>query len=404
MSPLAPTQLLPANKFYTQWNRHSAVYVAGSDGATYIGWTDETGSTGISRYHHATQAVTSYTLQAKTSGRNGHDSSVMIPLSDGRILAGWANHNAQAFWRITTTPADISSWSAPLTVSGVDPVSYFNAMYLSTPGRYYVHWRRGSGGGPGDRVCTSIQTLDNGASRTGSGDWLTQTGERPYVLSWNDGINKVHFVATNKSQNEAGPDAFFNIYHCYAIFEADGSRTFYKSDGTVIGSSVTRISDQCTLIYDGSTYPAWQWDLKVGADGRPRVLLNQQRTANNHFHMHLWWDGAAWQIEELAEACTTRLYSYEVWAAGGLCFDDQHHDRVYRSAQVGSVWEMQEWRRSGGVWSKFRDITTGSPVGQNAVYPLAPKGATDHLACVWLRGSIAVFSEFEFTVWGVGRA
>jgi hypothetical protein len=256
--PLPLTQIVAAPQFWTQFSRPQAVRAGGF---VYVGHTNMEGDSIISQYSEATGETVSFTLN-EGSGPNGHDSAVIGIRPDGRIIAVWSIQNSAARRRISTNPHDITAFGSTLTLSGIAPVSYSSLIYLSVPDRWYVHSREGNGGGPGNRPCVAWSSDDNMDTRNTGEYWITQANERPYVVSCNNGTDRIDFFCTNKHQTDTGVDSFFNLYHCYAVFQSDGSKTFYESDGTSIGSSVTQLSDQGTLIYAGSSQgPAWNWDI-----------------------------------------------------------------------------------------------------------------------------------------------
>ncbi len=400
-SALPATLTVASPQFWAQCSRPQVVR---SGDLVFFGHTNMSGDSLISSYNITTGATSSFTL-ATGSGPNGHDSSVIGIRPDGRIIAAWSTHNNQSLRRISTNPLDISSFGSALVLSGVTPVSYCNLIYLSTPNRWYVHARQGNGGGPGDRVCIAWASTDNMDSVAVGESWLVQAGERPYVISCNNGTNRVDFFVTNRHQTDSGPDSFFNLYHCYAIFAADGSKVFYASDGTSIGSSVTRISTQCTLIHTGATNgPAWNWDIAYGSDGHPRVLYVRQVADDDHRHMFARWTGSAWTATEIG-ASGQRLYSTEIWSDGALSFDGLGVDCIVRGVWVGSAVEGQDWRTSnnGATWTKFSDLTSGSSAGQKFVTPLKVTNADTRVSRAWKRGTISDWTNFALSIYLMGK-
>lgn len=399
--PLPFTEVVAAPQFWTQFSRPQVVRDGGS---VYLGTTDMDGDSVIHRYDEAAGTTQSFTLSTGT-GPNGHDSAVIGVRADGRLIAVWAVQNADCFRRISTNPGDVTAWGPPLELSGSTDVSYCNLFKLSTPGLWYVHSRQGTGGGGGDRVCVAWASSNDGDTFGTGQVWLTQAGERPYVISCNNGVNRVDFFCTNKHQTDVGPDSFFNLYHCYALFAADGAKQFFTSAGSLIGSSVTRVSDQCTLVHDGAAGgPAWNWDIKYGSDGHPRVLYVRQQASDDHRHMYARWTGSAWSATEIG-AAGQRLYSSEIWSDAALCFDATSTEIVIRGVWVGSAVEGQDWRSAdnGATWSKYADITTGSAAGVKFYSPVTVKGGDTIISRAAKRGPITNWSAFSSAVYIMGK-
>jgi hypothetical protein len=405
VDPLAAQQILAAPHFWTQFSRPQVVQFGD---AIYLSTTNMVDDTIVAKVDLNTQSVTTFTLAAGSGSANGHNSGTIARRSDGRLLAVWSVHNTGVYRRISTNADDISAWGSTVKLPAVASTSYANPIYLSTPNRWYVHTRYGSGGGPGDRPCEAWTSTDSGDSwGTATTRWLTEPGERPYVLSCNNGTNRVDFIVTQKHPTDTnGPQNGFSnkIYHCYMIVAGDGSRTFYRSDGASIGGSVTEISSQCTVVYDGASGNALPWDICYGADGHPRLLWVRLAGDDDHRHHFSRWTGSAWSSTEIG-AAGARLYSGEVWSDGALCFDLQDPDTVYRSVQVGSAWELQQWETtdSGATWAKTFDISTGSGTGVKAVTPRGVVGGDGRVGVVWKKGTISNWDNFSLAVWLAGR-
>lgn len=389
-----------ADYFAAQWNTPGAVV---RNGALYVCWTDAANATGITKHVHG-GATTSFTLSAGSGTTNGHNSGVVGFLPDGRLLALWAKHNDQMYYRISTNPEDISAWGAVQTLSTTLPVSYSNLHYLSITGKYYTHYRTGNGGGPGDRPCRARSTA-NGTTWDAERVWINEPDERPYVMSWGNGVDRIDFVATSKHQADSGPAAF-GIYHCYMIVDEVGVERFYKSDGTYISTGNVRPTTQMTLIYDASSVPGWPWAITGLQEGFPRVLWAKHVGDYENYHMCSRWNGATWVASQIGEP-QSRLYYAEAWSDGGLCFDAQNQDVIYRSVQGPllsggaewdvSAWEMQVWRTDDDArtWTKIEDITSGGAAAFKNCRPISPRNHDGRDAVIWSAGTISNWDNFD---------
>jgi hypothetical protein len=237
---------------------------------------------------------------------------------------------------------------------------------------------------------------DEGDTWGAVSDWVTKTGSRPYTKSCHNGINRIDFIISTSHPNEGAS----SLYHCYLLVTAGGVETFYKSDGTVIGSSVEPESG--TLVYDGSTLDGWQWDITYGSDGKPRVLFSKYVSTTDHRYMFSRWTGSAWTTPVEIVAGGSYLYAVEAYYSGGMCFDGADPDRVYASVQVSGQWEIQEYRTTddGATWSKVRDITQGSSVKN--CRPWSPRGHDGKLKVLWWRGTYTTFTNYSTAIWGAG--
>lgn len=364
------------------------------NGATYIGWVNSAGTCGISKLVHSTGVVTSFALSATGLEIDDHNNTAVHFLPDGRIMALYCKHNDTSGmrYRISTYPEDISAWSAEVLLGALTkPVSYSNPHYLSATEKTYLHYRSGLGGSSTNPM--NVRAFD-GASWDAERTWITQNDERPYIKSVSNGVDRIDFLLTNCHPNEGQA----KVYHCY--MQLDGSvEKLYKSDGTLIGTGPVTPAD-CTLIYDGSTVDAWIWDIAYGHDGHPRVLFSRFPSTTDHRYMFTRWTGATWTAPVEIAAGGTYLYAAEPYYSGGLCFDAQNADVVYLSMQVGSYWEVQEWRTpdSGLTWAKARDITTASTVRN--CRPYSPRNHDGRCAVLFWRGTYTNYTTYSTAIKG----
>jgi hypothetical protein len=105
---------------------------------------------------------------------------------------------------------------------------------------------------------------------------------------------------------------------------------------------------------DGGDVKRWVSDVEVGADGHPRILWmkypNNNGTAIEYWHSR--WTGSAWTAHKIADD-GGGLYAGEQYYHGGLRFHRGDVTRVYLSAPISGVRQIQEWRTSdaGATWA-----------------------------------------------------
>lgn len=399
------TVLVKTNAIWTWFTDPRAVHY---NGATYIGWITTSGSVGVSRFVHATQTVTSFTLSVNLQADDHNNPAIHI-LPDGRIAAFYCKHNDASGhrYRVSTNPEDISAWgSETLISSGITlPVTYANPRRLSQdPSRLWLFYRAGAGAST-DNGLHYKTTTDLSTWGAEVAVWKNVVGGAvtPYYKSIDDGVKRIHFVATDR--HPTGGQS--SVYHFY--MELDGSNVphWYKTDGTEIVSALPHGPSAATLVSDGSTVRRWIWDIALEASGNPRILGT--RYPNNDgtdIRYMLWrWTGSAWAETEIC-ADGTSLYSAEIYYAGGLCFDSLDCNRIYLSAPVSGVREIQEWISSdnGATWAKLRDITAGTPVGTLNARPYSPRNRHSALGVLWWRGIYTSFTNYAVDVYGASAS
>lgn len=388
---------IEGNGIWTWFTDPRAVYYNGN---TYIGWVNSSGSIGITKYNHTSRSSSSFILSASLEV-DDHDNAAILIRPDGRILAMYGKHNdTSGFrYRISTNAEDITAWGSEVVrSSGITlPVSYSNPFYLSQSGKIYCFFRSGAGG-VGTNPWGMVESSDYGATWSNPQfNFLTNTGARPYPKWVSNGVDRIDIMTTNCHPNEG----VSSIYHFYGKLDGSNVIQYYKTDGTLIGTSVT-VSD-LTLIYDGTTKEAWVWDITYGSDGNPRVVFVKFESTTDQRFMFSRWTGSAWTTPVEITSGGQYLYSGEQNYSGGICFDSKRPDTVYLSKQVGSYWEIQHWRTAddGATWAKQRDITTGSTVKN--CRPYSPRNHNGDLPVIWWSGTYTSYTNYNTAIKGIRR-
>ena len=389
VSPLAPFQVV-ADGNGTIGTEPSAVY---RNGATYFGWVNSSGDVGITKYTHATQALTSFTLAAAFQV-NGHDNPTINFLSDGRIMCLYCKHNdtGEMRSRINTNPYDISAWGAQTNVDVLQTgngIAYNQTAQLSITGKTYMVYRAGS-------WAQRMRATTDGSSWDTDRVVVSNGSERPYVHLHSNGVDRIDFFFSTGNPAQVA----CSLYHGYMLTDAGGTETFYKSDGTLIGAGPLTPAN-ATLVYDGTSVDGWNWDITTGPDGNPWVLFVRYVTAGtDHRHNFGRWNGSAWVTTEITSSggsIDTQTYS-----DGQACFDAINPTKVYLSKRVGSWNELQLWETgdNGATWAKTSDITSGSSV--HAFTPRSPSGHNGELTVTWYSGTQVDYLDYDTAIRAAG--
>jgi hypothetical protein len=367
-----------------------------------------------------------------------HDAPALLVLPDGHILATYQSHGQTKGlvgpdlmrWRRTLQPHDISLWTEERTLAVGAGVSYSNLFQLAAEGGRIFLFHRGVGFNPNYLVST-----DDGATfryggrllfwpRQSEGDprFTGINGGRPYVKYAQHGDATIHFVAT-----EDHPSSYDNsLYHAFIR-----GGQIHHSDGRVIAplspSAETPVRPpDLTCIFRGAVdQVAWMCDLHVDGDGRPRVVFSVQRGGaagrgkrgnaadgmDLRYH-YARWDGAAWQVSEIAHA-GSRLYAGEDDYAGLAAVDPQHPDTVYISTNADPVTGAPLISAADGLrhWEIFRGDSANqgrsfhwTPVTRDSradnLRPLVPiwPEAGGRSIVLWLRGTYRKYTDYDLDV------
>lgn len=394
------------------------------------------GDVGVTAVDLRTGRTASAMLHAKFQC-DDHDVPALLVLPDGRLLATYQSHGqTPGFvgpdlmrWRRTLRPGDISAWESERTLPVGASVSYSNLFRLGD-GRI-LNFHRGAGFNPNYLVST-----DGGATFTYGGRLLFWprkpddpkytglSGGRPYLKYAQHG-DTIHFIAT-----EDHPSSYDNsLYHA---FLRDGK--IHHSDGRVIGplsrttETATRPPDLTCVFRGDADHVAWMCDLHLDGEGRPRIVFSVQRggaawrgkrpavgDGMDLRYYYARWDGATWQVNEIAHA-GTRLYAGEDDYAGLAAIDSQHVDTLYLSTNADPKtgtplvsaadgkrhWEIYRGdsadRGATWKWTALTRDSTADNLRPNV--PIWP-AAGDRAIVLWLRGTYRKYTDYDLDVVGL---
>ena len=164
-------------------------------------------------------------------------------------------------------------------------------------------------------------------------------------------------------------------------------------------------------------------DLRLDAEGRPRMIFSVQRDGaairalkkggdggHDHRYHYARWDGSRWQVHELAFA-GTRLYAGEDDYTGLAALDPQDANVVFISTnadpQTGRPlvstadskrhWEIfQGTTADGGAHWKWSAITANST--QDNLRPVMPVRPGGPRVVLWARGDLKAYTDYRLDI------
>lgn len=337
-----------------------------------------------------------------------HNAPAFHLRDDGSLLAVYAAHGTEDrhYYRISDS-SDYLRWGPEqVTTHPGARITYMNLFDIPTEKTLYCFYRR-------TEYRDGIQALFNPffmASADDGSTWnegrlLIADGvagvQRPYVRYWGDG-KAVHLLFT-----EAHPRDYNNSIY-YARFRGEA---FYRADGTCIkglkdGGPLMPAEAEC--IYEGGeSNVAWCSSIVTDSKGRPHAAFSTRRSKADHrFHRALW-DGASWQVNEVAFA-GSGLYDAELDYTGLISLDPTEPTVAYISSDVepGSgqptnTHEIYTANLPQGVSRaevNWRVITRDSPYRN--LRPVCVAGG-GHKVLLWLRGPWRTYTDYDCDVVGV---
>jgi hypothetical protein len=400
-APFLGGSLLAADAAKTWYNMPTALY---DNGAYYVGSISSAGDVNL----HKMQNDVVWTKRLKTALEvDDHDDAAMLKLPGGRLAAFYSKHatGTEGFhYAVTKNPLpDTQSLNTEVIVAnGGLPTSYAKPSLLSTDG--YVRNFFRSDTVPNTMPQKMMKALATDVE-AGTATWALSTifqvtNQRPYVHTVDNGVDRVDFFLTNGHPNEVAT----SLYHCYMQVIA-GVERYFKTDGTEIVSGLPiDPTVSCTLVDNTTGGRVWNWNIKLGADGKPRVLFTKYPSSTGARdivftdveYWHGRWSGSAWVKTRLATGQIS-LYANENHYAGGLCFDGNTTDTIYQCRVNASTekYALSEWTFDEGTATatKVRDISTDQTFHQ--FRPFSPVGHGDDAVVFFLYGSYTTYQTYN---------
>jgi hypothetical protein len=382
------------------WSWFSDPRALVDNGTLYTGWVTTKGDVRIGSYQLTTGAESDLAL-APLFEPDDHDNPALLKTVDGRITAFYARHSVSGTYtqyRTTINPGDISTWSKQTSVGtntgGGHGATYANPFLI--PGqenKAYLFWRGGN----------FNPTYSTGTYNPSFGTWswtkattlIANSYQRPYVKYESNGVDRVGFVFTDGHPDKTKN----NVYYASVGTDSAGQPAYFRADGTKIKNlsagplrpaEAQKVFNK--LAGGGRADNAWVWDCAFDDDGRPVVAYSVFVDNNVKQHAYHWarWNGSTWEDHTLvanAGGSIAAPKANQPYYSGGIALDHENPGIAYLSRQIGSRWELEQWKSAddGATWSTL-PITTASSA--NNIRPVVPRDRPDDTEMVlWLSGT-----------------
>lgn len=396
---LAPLQAAGVNAIWTWYNDPRAVRYGDS---TYWGGVTSAGTVRAFQFNHSTGVFKTFDLDVALEV-DDHDNPAFLRLASGKIVAMWSKHNGASYYKISTNADDISAWGSRITLSA-DVHSYIN-LYKMADGVIWLFYRGTfpANGEPYFRTTNDTDILTNTWS-TGA-QFIENGSERPYMKYRSDGDHTVHMGFT-----DGHPDALVNTNIYYARLDTD-TGTFYKADGTVIGTTASAwLVSAGDKVWDSATGggKAWIWEVGYDRNNYPVLVYTQYPGASGYTvpeikYRYARWTGTAWEDHEIRDAGGALYYNgadpsnplvSSPYYACGVTLDHLDPSRVYLSYNTGDNTDCENMveyttEDNGVTWTTRSILTTG-----NNARPFVVLGNTTETWLSWWEGTYPSYINY----------
>lgn len=385
----------------------------------------------VATMHDFTSHQTSHFTLHDRFHRDDHDVAGLCVLPDERVLAVYGKHGNDRFqrWRSTTRPADISAWSEEQTLDVGAGYTYSNVFRLSAENGRLYNFHRGAGFNPNCTISDDDgRTWRYGwrliawtrADLAGDARFTGLDGSRPYLRYASDGRDAIHFIATDDHPRAYDNSIYHGFYRAGKLCRSDGTPA---GECGTDGTSKLKPRSFTEVFHGDADHVAWTTDLRLDADGRPRMIFSVQRDGaatralkkggdggQDHRYHFARWDGSRWQVHEMAFA-GTRLYAGEDDYTGLVALDPQDANIVFISTNADPKtghplvstadgrrhWEIHQGTTDdGGAHWKWSAITTNS--AQDNLRPVMPAWPGGPRIVIWARGDLKTYTDYRLEI------
>jgi len=316
--------------------------------------------------------ATVYDHQLRTFGREIHIGTNPLPNTDnhgtpslaidadGYLYVFYGAHGDYFQFAKSANPYDIGAWTDLGPLDTVPAGTYPFPQFYN--GDLYAMYRAGpsdhDGIYPDHPYGTIIRSTDGGQTWTDLGPIVDTTGVPETTSDFYpgdltptaDGLHLSWTIARGSGHD--GPRQ--HAYH--AIYDPDADDV-QGLDGTSFGSTLTWSE------MDGSVIDASDGEMKAVKhviNGDEVHLSHTYDNAGICEQRHTWWDGAAWQTEQVAGAEATSLF-----CSGMLRFTDEGELEAHISTSDGaqvSGWptnaDYEIFTKSAGAWDRQATVAS----------------------------------------------
>lgn len=387
-----PDSVFSRDGIWTWFNDPRCVYDSSRD-MLYVGALRKNGTPWVASWDFTNQIHRLSTPRGVLEV-DDHDNPALCLLSSGKILAAYSQHGGDSYSARATTAGSIRAWETEVTANTAGDDSYAHLFQIGDTAEtvYWFYRRTVSGTNKNHRLRTST---DDGGSWSDVGAIFDVASNRPYFKIWQPSASRIDFACTNGQPNETTT----SLYHFYVTIAADGTRTWYQSDGTAIGgdAELPLGTADVTQVYDGSTSECWVWDAAT-IGGVPTIAFSvfpSHGTTSHEYHLATF-SGGSWSTEKVCDAGTTAaadyLYASEPNYSGGIALDPNSATTVYVSLEYGSGdFRVEKWVDSSG-WAKDSDISGNT--GTVNARPYCPRGLSP-TNVLWWEGTYTSYTSYD---------
>lgn len=347
------------------------------NGYVYCVWNDYQGNTIIGKINiNNASGITQSQVAPRSdfSSDIEHATPTMCIDNNGYIYVFYGSHNSQQYYRKSSNPYDISTWSDKLSLTGATLATYPFPVVLNN-NTIMVFWRQDAL--PNRHLYFSKTT--NGGSTWATATKLIDvtTEDWVYIQSievGNEESNQSVHVLFALRDNTTGN--FSNLSYLYSINEGS---TWNDISGNSYNNSIDTdgLSSTGTIVIELATcHPA---DLKLTSENKPYIGYNNNKTYKSASY------STQWDITTIAAVAEYVYDHIEIDVISDTAIDAYLVDGTGTNIQGGDI---ERWRStdSGATWSLAEQITNDANTGFRYYFPKVVRDSTGDIKLLYQGG------------------
>lgn len=407
-----PTRLFSEDAHRT-WDTFPHAWYDENTGNTIFSALKSDGTRQVYHYDHATTRLWSRQSYASDGSADTHNTSSVLILSEDGPLPGQpvfstTGHNNSLRFRTGNIAGKVGALR-PQVAPGTNSATYpFLCQMTDTAKTLYCLYRVVAFGAPNQWFRRLRTSTDGGITWSAETDWfVSDDGDnlhRPYFNYAHSG-SRIDFMCTRGHWNEVADNA---LYAGYMTVAANGTRSWFKSDGTLIGLDAVLpldITDLTPVVgpEPNTNYAVVDMGHSEGVVTALIVKMTPYDSATTLTYYLTKLIGGSWtEPEFVVEAGEPGTTPHELilgaWhVPGGGAIDPNDEDVLFLSRKYGSDdFRLEKWQSTGGIWSKTADISGNT--GNKNCYPFAVKNAPA-TQIMYVRGTITNGETFDTDIY-----
>lgn len=397
-----------SNAAWSWHQRPLAIHFSGMYDKTYIASISNNGDINVQSVDHDTGEIKKSTIvRVSKSNIDDHNSpSVILRNSDHRLMVFWTYHPSDCiYYTISVNPEDVSLFEPVKKISTAGYLfTYTQPVELTSEGKIFL-FTRSNKNPEKTNMWDVFISEDNGETWIHKDKplWGDSSVSSPYTEITANGRDTIYFARSDwisGNPSYVRKNVFFMYYR---------NRTFYRADGSLIGSWDNLPLVNTTyldLVYNsdipGNSF-AYAKDIAFDDRGYPVIVFSTMDQNLINYHWYARYNGTRWNVFFITDAGgnITESGSHPSYD-GNIVLDHENVNDVYLGKEIRpGIFEIQKWSTpdNGISFQKISSVSDGQ-IHTKCIRPYVPINHSSSLPLLYLCGSYSMYDKFNTSLYG----